>query len=288
MTPIVIHHANCWDGIGAAWAAKLALGHVVLIPAQYGGTPPDVTGQDVYIVDFSYPPEVINEMAKTANKIVMLDHHRSALNMYNGNVKTPPNVEIVLDMDRSGCRMAWEYFHKQEIPRILAYIEDRDLWRWNLPSTKFVTAWLTSQPVSVDTLDVAASLDMADLIVEGMAINRYIESQVDHAIQAWKNHQTMVVLDDKTCPALCSASLQSEIGHALCEYFEFSAVFYVVDHDTVQFSLRSTQNGPDVSEIAGVYGGGGHRNAAGFRIPLIDLPGILSDLNSMVKIAEDA
>lgn len=32
------------------------------------------------------------------------------------------------------------------------------------------------------------------------------------------------------------------------------------------FSLRSTDEGMDVSVIASQYGGGGHRNAAGFRV----------------------
>ncbi|WP_224794071.1 DHHA1 domain-containing protein [Pseudomonas fluorescens] len=33
------------------------------------------------------------------------------------------------------------------------------------------------------------------------------------------------------------------------------------------FSLRSTDEGMDVSEVASQYGGGGHRNASGFRVP---------------------
>ena len=33
------------------------------------------------------------------------------------------------------------------------------------------------------------------------------------------------------------------------------------------FSLRSTDDGLDVSEIATAYGGGGHRAAAGFSVP---------------------
>ena len=33
------------------------------------------------------------------------------------------------------------------------------------------------------------------------------------------------------------------------------------------FSLRSTEEGLDVSEIAKQYGGGGHKHASGFRVP---------------------
>ena len=47
--------------------------------------------------------------------------------------------------------------------------------------------------------------------------------------------------------------------------------FAVCYWDTLQgrvFSLRSTDDGMDVSEIAKQYGGGGHRNAAGFTVSL--------------------
>lgn len=48
---ICIYHKNCADGFGAAWAVRKKFGSAVkMIPASYQSTPPDVTGETVYIV----------------------------------------------------------------------------------------------------------------------------------------------------------------------------------------------------------------------------------------------
>jgi nanoRNase/pAp phosphatase (c-di-AMP/oligoRNAs hydrolase) len=74
-------------------------------------------------------------------------------------------------------------------------------------------------------------------------------------------------------PALnLPAKYSSDAGHALCNIKtagDFAAVYQ--DVSTTEglmriYSLRS--NGFDVSAIAKQYGGGGHRKAAGFKIPL--------------------
>ena len=43
--PLVIYHANCWDGFCAAWIARKALGEIEAYPGYYGQSPPDVTGR---------------------------------------------------------------------------------------------------------------------------------------------------------------------------------------------------------------------------------------------------
>ena len=55
-THCVLYHANCYDGLGAAWAIRKQLGDTAdYIPVQYGESPPDVTGKHVIIADFSFP-----------------------------------------------------------------------------------------------------------------------------------------------------------------------------------------------------------------------------------------
>lgn len=46
---------------------------------------------------------------------------------------------IGLNMDRSGAAIAWEHFHNDEMPDLIRYIEDRDLWRWELPDSEAVS-----------------------------------------------------------------------------------------------------------------------------------------------------
>lgn len=60
MKNIVIYHANCADGFGAAWCFWNKFGDTWdYHPGVYGAEPPDVTGRSVYLVDFSYKREVV-------------------------------------------------------------------------------------------------------------------------------------------------------------------------------------------------------------------------------------
>jgi uncharacterized protein len=57
----------------------------------------------------------------------------------------------------------------------------------------------------------------------------------------------------------------SDAGHELAQGEAFGGCYWDTPRGRV-FSLRSTDSGIDVSEIAKLYGGGGHRNASGFRV----------------------
>jgi len=62
----------------------------------------------------------------------------------------------------------------------------------------------------------------------------------------------------------------SEGGNILCRGEPFSASYFDAADGTRSFSLRSDKDDPnavDVSQVALAFGGGGHKNAAGFRVP---------------------
>ena len=119
----VLYHANCDDGFGAAWAARKKLGDAaVYVPVKYGDPlPPTVTGERVYVVDFSYPRDVLETLADRC-KVVVLDHHKTA----QEDLADLPFAEF--DMERSGAGMTWDYFFPgQPRPPLIDHIEDRDL-----------------------------------------------------------------------------------------------------------------------------------------------------------------
>jgi hypothetical protein len=55
---LVIYHADCLDGLGAAWSAFCKLGHQArYIPARHGDLIPEFEpGAILYIVDFPILP----------------------------------------------------------------------------------------------------------------------------------------------------------------------------------------------------------------------------------------
>lgn len=143
---LVLYHASCADGFGAAWAAWKYFGdNADYKPVSYGGEVPDVQGyKRVYLVDFSYPLNVINKMREGApysDYVIIIDHHKSAQEM----LKDYPFAEF--DMAHSGACLTWLYFHRAvEVPQLIKTIEDRDLWLFKLPNTRELSAWIWSYP----------------------------------------------------------------------------------------------------------------------------------------------
>jgi len=54
--------------------------------------------------------------------------------------------------------------------------------------------------------------------------------------------------------------------------YDIQIVFYTTGNDKFNISLYISNPAIDVSSIATEYGGGGHANAAGFKVPINELP----------------
>jgi oligoribonuclease NrnB/cAMP/cGMP phosphodiesterase (DHH superfamily) len=265
-TPLVIYHGNCQDGFTAAWAIWKKFPDFEFYPGKYQETPPDVSGRDVFFVDFSYKRPVILEMAAKANSITILDHHASA---EKDLVDLPENVFVIFDMERSGARITWEFFHsKEEVPALVKYVEDRDLWRFKYEETKSLSAYLFSFEYSFAIWDQAVRI-MDDLNrrnaaeLQGQSILRKQAKDIDELLQ---NKFRMTIGGTEVWSANLPYTLCSEAGHILSKGEPFAATFYL-DGKSAIFSLRSAEDGIDVSEVAKKYGGGGHKHAAGFKVP---------------------
>lgn len=263
MTPdLCIYHGACDDGFGAAFAVWKRDGDSVTYhPGVYGVAPPDVTGLDVAIVDFSYKRPVMVDLASKANSILVLDHHKTAQAELDGLSDECANVKVQFDMQRSGAVMAWEYFHPSEpVPLFFHYLQDRDLWRKELPGVDAFTMGLRSYPQKFEVWD---GLEVQELITEGETIHRYYRTLIDSA----KTHAFLRDIGGHTVPVVNgSLFMSSEVAGELAEGHPFAAMYAETEKGVI-WSLRSRADGVDVSEVARRFGGGGHKNAAGFTIP---------------------
>ena len=131
-TALVIYHHPCLDGFTSAWAAKQALGNTAeYVPANYGNDElvPDVMDRVVYLLDFAYPADVMRGIAALADKVIVLDHHKSAENDLKELLDSGV-IEGEFDMNRSGAMMTWDYFFPdRDAPEFIQYVQDRDLWK---------------------------------------------------------------------------------------------------------------------------------------------------------------
>lgn len=256
-----IYHGNCADGFAAAWVVRKALGEIEFYPGKYQTPPPDVTGKDVVMVDFSYKRPVLLEMAEKANSILILDHHKTAV---EDLVDLPANVITKFDMDHSGAMLTWEHFYPDnKPPQLLLHIEDRDLWRFSLQNTRQIQANVFSFPYDFQVWDTLMATDVAALAAEGEAIERKHFKDIRELLGV--TTRNMVIGGYCVPVANLPYTMSSDAGHELAKGQPFAACYWDAP-DGRQFSLRSRADGIDVSEVAKQYGGGGHRNAAGFLV----------------------
>jgi len=277
--PLVIYHHNCADGFGAAWCFhhhhKRQVVHRAppeFFPGKYGAPPPDVTGRDVYLVDFSFKLQVVEHMLATAHSVTLIDHHKTAIDelqhlAFNHTASSLPKLRWFCDINRSGATLAWDYlFPGEPRPLLLGHIEDRDLWRFKLPHTREIQAAVFSMPYSMDTWDKLMAGDAHDLVAltaQGAAIQRKHTKDVAEIVDTCRRR--MVIAGQEVWAASMPHIMASDAGELMCQGEPFAAVYWDTEVHR-QFSLRSRDGGADVSAIAASFGGGGHQHAAGFRV----------------------
>ncbi len=277
MRDYVLYHAHCPDGFGAAWAAWKRLGETATyVPVRHGVPPPPLPDcARLFLVDFAYPGEQLGRLRKNVPHITILDHHQSAQAALAdireqpprfAPDQTPPGLFALFDLEESGATLTWRYFHPEtDCPDLLRYIKDRDLWQHALPGSQAINAAIRSYPhdFTVWTEKLAAAEGLAQLRADGEAILR----KQAHDIQSLLAAVMWMELGGYRVPVVNATGNASELGHRLCEVFPeaaFSASYRDTAEDRREWSLRSVGDF-DVSAVATRYGGGGHRNAAGFQ-----------------------
>ena len=263
--PIVIYHGSCCDGYSAAWCFWSKYGDTYdYYKGVYNETPPDVTGCDVYLVDFSYTRPVVTEMLKVAKSITLIDHHQTSIT----NLANLDGLTYFTDLKRSGAMLAWLYLnYDKEPPQLIKHVQDRDLWLFKYPDTRNIQAGLFSYEYTFENYDRLMALDAAglkDLAIEGGAIERKHFKDINELLDITKRE---MFIGGYLVPVACLPyTMASDAAHLMSKGQLFSATYFDTDTDRV-FSLRSSPEGLDVAKIAEQYNGGGHQKSAGFKVP---------------------
>lgn len=311
-TFVCFHGPHCRDGFGAAFAAWLAIGDgtldgkevlrgrvinnlspeeqsrwapVTYVSMAYGDPMPEIPdGSTVYFLDYSRPADETMALAARCS-VFVLDHHKTAQadleSIMDVRLSHFDNPFVVFDMNKSGAVLAWEHFHPgKPVPELLLYVQDRDLWRNELPHTQEINARLSSMPMDFavwrelnEAWSYAGGGVENDLIYAGKAVLDQIKADVElvaknAAVDNLGPHVVVAV----NCPLRQSDLLD----HLLPLYPQcaFALSYWRLADGRWQYSLRS-RGDFDVSAVAKNYGGGGHKNAAGFTVADLSEVGIL-------------
>lgn len=296
---------DCPDGVAAAWVVYRYFESMGFTPDVFGCTyqsePPKLEGYDrIEIVDFSFPRSVIEGWAESGSLVTVLDHHKTAQE-HLGDLSTfSKNIAVEFDMAECGATLAYKkYGYSNDMPAFLEYVRDRDLWNFELEQSEEIHESVSSARYGVGSaaklvnlsplphvfalFDELAKMSKQDLVEKlGSAGEKLLEPK-RQKIAAAANRANYEQLPDvphsdqpkpywKPIPIVrCEESedrLVSDICSKLYRDLFPDAQFVGCITSDGKYSLRSNKNGSnyDVSAIAKCYGGGGHRNAAGFSV----------------------
>ncbi|MDF2435450.1 MAG: uncharacterized protein JWP44_5081 [Mucilaginibacter sp.] len=273
MKTYVLYHANCQDGLGAKYAAWKKFGDAATyIPVQYGKPIPEIDADaEVYIVDFSYARDVLDELRSRVEKLVVLDHHKTAEEALRG-------CEYAhFDMTKSGAVLAWEYFHPNaSMPPLLRHIQDRDLWQFKLPGTREITA---SMSMIGDDMVAWDSLGEQYVLTEAVKNGHAIITYQRHVVENQLANVAVLPFRGLKAGVLNYTNNPSDMGEAIYKSellgVDFALTYFITADGNPIFSFRS-QGDLDVSALAKEFGGGGHKNAAGAPVTLAVLADLLA------------
>ena len=276
--PLIVYHDHCTDGWCAAWLLSRRFSGAELLAASYGDPPPEddrIRGRVVYVVDFSYDRETLVRWHSIASSLVVLDHHESAEKSLAGL----PFAEFS-DV-RSGCGLVAKYIDDSTgwlTPMakgealLASYAEDRDLWRFQMPGSRAVNAYIDSFPrTDEDWWKLMGQFERQPWAYFA-ALGENIIRNNGSVIRSHMHRQRHVMLptdDDSVieCKVVNATTLHSEIGGELAKSSPSGVgiVWRETDDGSAnKYSLRSTKCGQNVAKIAECYGGGGHAHAASF------------------------
>ncbi|XP_077246979.1 DHHA1 domain protein [Tasmannia lanceolata] len=262
MKAAILYHYPCPDGAFAALAAHLYFSalsrpavffpNTVYDPIRASSIPSNEF-DDIYLLDFVGPSGFVGEISSKVGRVIVLDHHKTALETLGGNASVGKNVIRVLDMQRSGATIAYDYFrekllgggigsgsHKREdgvsvrgelvqeseierVDVLFKYIEDGDLWRWALPYSKSFSSGLKDLNIEYNIklnpalFEQLLSLDPQSLISQGQMTLSHMQKLIDGVLE----QSYEIALGGGRfghCLAIDADSvseLRSELGHQL-------------------------------------------------------------------------
>jgi len=288
---VIITHKGCRDGFGAAWVAHHYFKSQNIKTHKFLCADPsniddlctqldainNIASKTVISFDVGFTVTDFFKVKKRCPTFMFYDHHVTSYRSFIDHYKIPGAFPegFNFNNNKSGVMLAWDYFFPMLTPpKLLLYVEDRDLWRFKLPDSRAINngLFLDNDFDAWDRFitDEHKSLETAKKI--GQLLHEKQQTYFQRMLSLGK----VVSIDGLRAFVINSTANISEFGeyiynlkddddNSICDY-AFMWRFDMIDNK-FKVSLRSHKDSNvDVSNIAKKYDGGGHVNASGFAV----------------------
>lgn len=274
---ILISHGNCSDGFGAAWAIWKEYGDDVKYHfSTHSDAPYLYKNKSILFLDFAYERKIMDVLDKT-NKVLVIDHHYYSVD----NLKGFKNA--IIDLSKSGSVLAWENLYpNKEAPKILKYVQDRDLRKFELPYSQEVLSVLDTIPKKFKNWELFSLMlekDFPSIVEKG----KILKHQFNNILNGIIKEARPVNIDGYNGLVVnTSWEFASYAAEKLSEKSDFAIAWYVDKSGMAKCSFRSS-NGLNVNNLASIYGGGGHEHSAGATITLNTLLRMINNEDALLE-----
>ena len=262
----ICYHHNDADGRMAAAIVKSCHPDCKFVEVKYGDdwNTEDVINAMVFVVDFSFP--YMEDLDKACELLCWIDHHETAMKD-NPDFWLSDNIDGLREIGKCGALLAWEWFcpHKYA-PKSVLLVNDYDIWAHKMGEE---THWLAEADCNW-TVDQFLGLLNEDPHIDDVLMNgsQLYEAKKIRCQKAIERGSKMNLVFENTiydCFTVnCYPTDSSLIGSMILDLGYKIAIPYFIDKEIISYGLRS-RGDLDVGAIAKEFGGGGHKNASGFR-----------------------
>jgi len=294
MTTVIYHRAD-YDGLfSAAVCAKFLRERnpdVEFIGWDYGDPAIDFPEGYVYLVDLS--PDCFKAIPSDVSKLIWIDHHKSSIAKWDEQLGQPFTAYLVDGV--AACRLCWQWFTYDAncnglgwtLPKLSDYMERNVHEPLALTLAGEYDVWDLSDDRALPFqfgLTLAGVSNFYDLItLLGSSGKPQTQELCDlgESALAWQKNFAKRTADNSMYHRKWEGVKFAILGsvHAIGSmWFPESALpedtqalmSWRYGGDGVAFSLYHAPGFEhiDLSVIASKYGGGGHKGACGFRLPL--------------------
>lgn len=296
---VIVYHRGCPDGYGAMWWLRKALlrqspeAEIATVAANWGDEPDMPPGAHVWCVDYCYEAGGLIAIAETCETLDVFDHHQTSLgymreaqealggrcllaeniHAYGDRVELDggEKINLVLDQRFSGVGLVAHHVNRWQgvaTPVFLWNLQDRDLWHFEMPTTRDVFAAVTARPYTLEAWDEIEAMDYEALADQGRGINLYRDQLIESVAASF--FLLTVGGDGSGWWVPCASSpyfIGTDVAGLLAERHGGLGAYCILHNDRVQIGLRSRDDDQrDCAKIAEYHDGGGHPHASGLSL----------------------
>lgn len=235
----------------------------------------------LYFVDICIDDiEVIKHLCDISKQVVSLDHHDDSMAFVMNHIdELPKNFHNLNSKVRSGAWLAWEHFCSgTQMPNALKFVDDRDRWVFDLPESKpfheYVVTNVLSQPTMQLRLEAAlrvmSNTETNTAVSVGQQLIAYRDALINTLISELNIVEVVHLEQTLKCaiihapyPLISESCSQLMKRHS---HVDIVCAVYVSNNGGFGYSFRCRKEHEDriqVNKIAQMFGGGGHKAAAG-------------------------